>query len=272
MRRLFISLFLLSAFAMPLSAQILTKSIMKENIPVTMFQATYALRLPALDAAKDYKIGSTIGGGIVHKTENNWLFTLNGNYIFGGRSRGDRFAVFGEGITTTDGEIIGGAGSVASFLVDQRGVHFQAEAGKLLPFGPNPNCGVFVQAGLGYHLTRFRIDFQQEMYNTPFVVYGDYEYGYDRMRGGPAGHLEAGYLFLSDTRLLNFSVSLEVTYALSKDLREYDFRVFTNPETGQMEPVGYTDPHKRYNDLYYGIRVSWNIPTYQRQPAEFYYN
>ena len=103
-------------------------------------------------------------------------------------------------------------------------------------------------------------------------MYGDYEYGYDRMRGGPAGHLEAGYLFLSDTRLLNFSVSLEVTYALSKDLREYDFRVFTNPETGHMEPVGYTDPHKRYNDLYYGIRVSWNIPTYQRQPAEFYYN
>ena len=47
---------------------------------------------------------------------------------------------------------------------------------------------------------------------------------------------------------------------------------FTNPETGHMEPVGYTDPHKRYNDLYYGIRVSWNIPTYQRQPAEFYYN
>jgi hypothetical protein len=37
-------------------------------------------------------------------------------------------------------------------------------------------------------------------------------------------------------------------------------------------PVGYTDPHKRYNDFYYGIRVTWNIPTYQRQPDNYYYN
>ena len=36
-------------------------------------------------------------------------------------------------------------------------------------------------------------------------------------------------------------------------------------------PVGYTDPHKRYNDLYFGIRVTWNIPTYQRQPDNYYY-
>ena len=55
------------------------------------------------------------------------------------------------------------------------------------------------------------------------------------------------------------------------DLRDYDFRVFTNPETGVMEPVGYTDPTKRYNDLYYGIRVTWDIPTYERRPQEYYY-
>lgn len=92
------------------------------------------------------------------------------------------------------------------------------------------------------------------------------------MRGGPALHLEAGYLFLSDSRLLNASISLEVTYARTRSLRDYDFRVFTNPETGVMEPVGYIDPNKRFNDLYYGIRVTWNIPTYERQPQDYYYN
>ena len=108
--------------------------------------------------------------------------------------------------------------------------------------------------------------------NPPYQVDGDYRFGYDRMRGGPALHLESGYLLLHDTRLLNLSVALEVTYALTRDLRDYDFRVFTNPETGLQEPVGYTDPHKRYNDLYYGVRVTWSIPTYQRQPQEYYYD
>jgi hypothetical protein len=119
---------------------------------------------------------------------------------------------------------------------------------------------------------RIRIDYQQSLLNVPLPVDKDYRFGYDRMRGGMAAHLEAGYLLLNDTRLLNLSVALEVTYARTRDLRDYDFRVFTNPETGLMEPVGYTDPNKRYNDFYYGIRVTWSIPTYERKPQDFYYN
>ena len=151
-------------------------------------------------------------------------------------------------------------------------MHFQAEVGKLIPIAPNPNSGIFIQLGWGYLYNRIRTDYSQEMYNTPYVVNEDYEYGYDRMRGGLAFHQEVGYLYLGNSRVANFSVSLEMTYARTRDLRKYDFRVFTDPETGEMKPVGYTDPHKRYNDFYYGIRVSWNIPTYQRQPEEFYYN
>ena len=255
---------------------------MKEPIPVAMFQATYALQLPAMDTRTMYGLTNTLGGSFVYKTASNWLFTANGNFIFGNKVKGDRITIFGEGITTVDGEIIGGSGRMTQLAIDQRGMHFQAEVGKLFPWGPNPNSGIFVQAGVGYLRNRIRVDFQQTLLNTPYQVNEDYQYGYDRMRGGPAFHFESGYLFLSDSRLLNFSVSLEVTYARTRDLRDYDFRVFTNPETGVMEPVGTTDPHDpsykpeyhkpHYNDFYYGISVTWNIPTYQRQPQEFYYN
>ena len=266
-----IPLLLLLGVSLQVAAQ-QPKDIMKEPIPVLMFQASYGFQLPALDTRKQYGFNHSLGGSIVYKTESNWLMTANGNFIFGNKMNQDRIAVFGEGITTVDGEITGGSGSYSLFLVTQRGFHLQAEVGKLFPFGPNPNCGFFVQAGLGYLRQRTHIDFPYDEQNTPYVVFKDYEYGYDRMRGGPAFHFESGYLFLSDTRLLNVSVSFEVTYARTRDLRDYDFRVFTNPETGVMEPVGYTDPKKRYNDLYYGIRVTWNVPTYQRQPDEFYYN
>ncbi len=277
MRKFFIPLVLLG-LSLNLFAQD-AKDIKRDAIPVAMFQVTYAAQLPALDTRVNYGFTNTIGGSFVFKTESNWLLTANGNYIFGPKVKGDpegrmpdRVYIFGEGITTNDGEITGGSGSFTTFALYQRGFHFQGEIGKLFPFKPNPNSGFFVQLGAGYLRNRIRIDYQTEMYNTPYQVIDDYQYGYDRMRGGFACHGEAGYLVLSDSRVLNFSLSLEVTYARTRDLRDYDFRVFTNPETGIMEPVGRTDPHKRYNDFYYGIRLCWNIPTYQRQPETYYYD
>ena len=263
MRKIFISLLLFFGLSLQLSAQ---KDIMKEPIPLAMFQATYAFQLPAFDTKTSFGVNSTIGASFIYKTESNWLFIANGNYIFGSKVKGDRTEIYGEGITTEEGEITGGEGTYCLLNINQRGMHFQAEVGKVFPMKPNPNSGIFVQAGIGYLYNRIRTDYSQEMYNTPYVVSEDYEYGYDRMRGGMAFHLETGYLYLGNTRIANFSVSLEMTYARTRDLRKYDFRVFDGV------PVGYTDPHKRYNDFYYGIRISWNIPIYQRQPEEYYYN
>ena len=280
MRKILLTLFLFGSLCQ-IFAQA-DKDIMKDPIPVAMFQVTYAFELPACDTRDLYGITHSIGGSFVYKTASNWLFTANGNFITGNKIKGDRISVFGEGITTEYGEIIGGSGSMTELTVDQRGFLAQVEAGKLFSVGPNPNSGIFVQGGVGYLRTRIRADYQETLLNKPYQIAGDYQYGYDRMRGGPAFHFETGYLYLSDNRLLNLSIALEVTYARTRDLRKYDFRVFTNPETGVMEPVGTTDPndptynsqyHKpHYNDFYYGIRVTWNIPTYQRQPENFYYN
>ena len=264
MRKILIPFFLLVSLCHVFAQE--PKDIMKDPIPVAMFQVTYAFELPAFDTRELYGITHSIGGSFVYKTASNWMFTANCNFITGNKIKGDRISVFGEGITTVDGEIIGGSGSMSQLTVDQRGFHAQVEAGKLFSVGPNPNSGIFVQGGVGYLRTRIRADFQETMLNNPYVIAGDYQYGYDRMRGGMAFHLETGYLYLSDNRLLNLSVALEATYARTRDLREYDFRVFDGV------PVGYTDPHKRYNDFYYGIRVTWNIPTYKRQPDKYYIN
>ena len=247
------------------------RNIKKESIPTFMFQVTYAAQFPGLDTKTDYGFTNTIGGSVIYKSKNNWLFTANGNFIFGNKIKGDRIDLLGEGITTYEGEIIGGGGLVSALAMFQRGMHFQAEVGKLFPIWPNPNSGVFVQGGIGYLRNRMRIDYQVEAQNPPYPVMDDYQYGYDRMRGGIALHGETGYMIMSNNRLYNFSVSLEVTYARTKPLRDYDFRVYFD-ENGNPVPNGYVDKSQRYNDLYYGIRVSWMIPTYQRQPEEYYYH
>lgn len=251
-------------------AQEKPRDLAKEAIPTTMFQVTYAAQFPGLDTKNDYGFTNTIGGSVIYKTRSNWIFTANGNFIFGDRLKGDRVDIFGEGITTTTGEVIGSGGLFSSLALYQRGMHFQAEVGKLFPFFPNPNSGIFVQGGIGYLRNRIRVDYQIEALNTPYPLIEDYQYGYDRMRGGIAFHAETGYLLMSNSKVLNLSVSLEVTYARTRNLRDYDFRVFFD-ENGDPYVMGYTDKNKRFNDLYYGIRLSWMIPTYQRQPEEYYY-
>ena len=246
------------------------RNLKKEAIPATMFQVTYAAQFPGLDTKTDFGFTNTIGGSVIYKSESNWLFTANGNFIFGDKIKGSRIDLLGESITTVYGEVIGGGGLPTALAFFQRGFHFQGEVGKLFAFKPNPNSGFFVQAGLGYLRNRIKIEYMIEAQNPPYPLMNDYQYGYDRMRGGIAIHGEAGYLVMSNTRVYNFTASLEVTYARTKPLRDYDFRVFYDEE-GEPHIMGYNDKSKRFNDLYYGIRVSWMIPTYQRQPDAYYY-
>lgn len=246
------------------------RNIEKEAIPVVMFQVTYAAQLPGFDTKTDFGFTNTIGGSVIYKTQSNWLFTANGNLISGDKVKLSRNTLFGDGITTVNEEIIGTGGIPSSLATFQRGFHFQAEVGKLFPIYPNPNSGIFVQAGIGFLRNRVRVDYQTETQNFPKPLSDDYQYGYDRMRGGLALHGEAGYMLLSNSKIYNFSVSLEVTYARSRHLRDYDFRVFYD-ENGEPHIGGYNDKNERFNDFYYGIRLSWMIPTYQRQPEEYYY-
>ena len=261
---------LAAAVSQPIVAQAL-RDIEHEVVPTTLFQFTYAALLPGLDTRTDYGFSNNIGGSVIYKTGGNWLFTANGNFLFGNQLKDSRQQILGDGITNSDGDIIGGGGLPVAMAFFQRGFHFQAEVGKLFSLGPNPNCGIFVQMGAGYLMNRIKIEYQIEAQNPPQPLLGDYQYGYDRMRGGFALHAETGYLLMSNSKLYNFTLSLEVTYARTRSLRDYDFRVFYD-EDNQPHIMGYNDKNKRFNDLYYGIRVSWMFPTYQRQPEAFYYN
>ena len=109
MRRIILPILLCLGLTVSALAQ-QPKDVMKDPIPVAMFQATYAFHIPGLDTKKLYGISHNIGGSFVYKTESNWLFTANGNYIYGTKLNIDRVQIFGEGITTDVGEIIGSAG------------------------------------------------------------------------------------------------------------------------------------------------------------------
>jgi len=254
MRRKYLIIILLTVLPFITAAQ---HDIKNEKISTWMFQATYAYQFPGQDTKVTFGDNSSIGGSVFFKTENNWLFSVNGNFISGNSVNITRQELFGD-ILDNNGEIITGDGIYGSYALFERGAHFQARVGKIFPvLSPNPNCGFFVQGGLGYLFNRVRTEFGSYA-SPPPALAGDYLYGYDRMRGGFAWSGEIGYLFMSNSRVLNFSLSLEFIQAYTKPLRKWDFNL--------MEKDNNT-----YIDQYVGIRAAIYIPTYRRKPAEYYY-
>ncbi len=246
-------LMLLAVMPMAMSAQY---DIKKEKISTWLFEVSYAYQFPGMDTKVLYGNNNCIGGSVDFKTASNWMFSINGSFISGNKVNISREDLFGD-ILDNNGEIITGDGIYGSYALFERGGHIQARVAKIFPIlAPNPNCGFFVQGGIGYLFNRLRTEFGSYA-SPPPALAGDYLYGYDKMRGGFSWSGEIGYLFLSNTRVFNFSISIEFNQAFTKPLRKWDFN--TGKDTNS------------YIDQYIGIRGAIYIPTYKRKPAEYYY-
>lgn len=252
LRHLFLSILFLTPFL--IQAQ---KDITKECIPTAMFSATYSYQFPGADTKTLYGNNSTVGASIHYKTDKNWLWSVNGNFIFSDGIKASREEILGI-ILDHNGQLITGDGIYGSYAMFERGFHFNAKFGKIFNIlAPNPNSGFFVNGSLGYLLNRVRIEFSSNA-SPPQNLDGDYRYGYDRMRGGFAYSGEIGYLYMSSSRVFNFSLSMEFVQAHTKSLREWDFNLM-GPDL------------KSYIDRYFGIKFAVYIPTYKRMPSEYYY-
>lgn len=233
------------------------KDIKTEKISTWMFQVMYTYQYPGRDTKVLYNNNHSVGGSVIFKSTNNWMFSINGDYISGNSVKISRSELFGE-ILDNNGEIITGDGIYGSYALFERGAHFEARVGKIFPIlAPNPNCGFFIQGGIGYLFNRLKCEFGSYA-SPPPALAGDYPYGYDKMRGGFAWSGEIGYIFMSNSRIFNFSLSLEFTQAYTKSLRKWDFNLMKSDD-------------KLYIDQYFGIKVAIYVPTYRRKPAEYYY-
>ncbi len=218
-----------------------------------MIYANYSFQLPEGDLASRFGGNSCIGGGILFKTASNWVFGAEGNYIFGSTVKNSDSIL--KGIATPDGFVIDANGRYGDVVLSERGYNVSGKFGKVIPlFGPNPNSGLMVMAGVGYLQTKIRIHSIQS--SMPSIE-DDYRKGYDRLNAGATISGSIGYLIMSNSRLMNFYVGIEVMQAWTKGKRDYDFG------TGKKDD-------KQYSTRFYGISAKWMIPLYKRKPKEFY--
>lgn len=225
-------------------------------ITFPMFSANYMLQFPGADMAKRFGVNSNIGSSFMVKNQKNFLFELNGNYIFGNILKNDATHLFDSISTSNNHAIINENGEYAKVRTFERGFFIGARIGKVISLKkPNPNSGILISIGGGYLQHKIRIE--NDGNNAPQIL-GDYKLGYDKMQYGFSVTEFVGYMFFSKTQTMNFYAGFEFYQAWTRSGRSWDFNLMRK------------DDYK-YFDLLHSIKIGWIIPIYRREPQKYYF-
>jgi hypothetical protein len=217
---------------------------------------SYGGNWTAGDLAERYGYLNHIGLTTGYKTNKNYFWALDGNFIFGNKLRmGDILA----NLRDSKGNITDQNGDIGTVVLYARGFNANIAFGKIFPvLSPNKNCGIFVHGGVGFLAHKVRVETQDHFIPSLEL---DYRKGYDRLTVGPNFHQFAGYAYMANRGFLNFYAGFYAQQGLTKNVRTIFFDM---PEV----PVS-IDTRL---DMQFGFKVGWFIPIYKRLPKDFYYN
>lgn len=204
---------------------------------------------------KTFKGNFNAGTGVTVKTNRNWTFDVNFNYMFGSNLRDTSYAFLGD-MVNSNGIIYDGNGMKATIYTEGRYWQVGAGAGKVIPVNRWKNSGIWLHAGAGYVRHKIRInDFDHQVPQLD----EDYLKGYDHRSSGFELSQFIGYLFIQKNRLLNFYVGIELMEFWTRPDRNY---VFLEGPTSEM-------PYK-FSGLA-GLKIGWNIPLYEKKAVTTFY-
>lgn len=249
MRSPFVSLLLFCLLSGRFQAQV---SVRDSVVRAVVFAPAASFCLPTADLRKRTGLFYGVGGSIFYKTSRNFYWEASGAFLTGNRIK-EQDALLR--LATEAGFIIAQDGGFADVRLLFRGWEAIFSLGKqVVRLGPNPNCGFYLKAGVGWMGHKMRIEVQNN--NVP-ALQGDYVKGYDRLRAGLCLIQEIGYIFFSNNRRITFRTSLFVNEAFTRSLRGFNY------DSGLPDDRAYTD-------VAAGFKVAWMIPAYIR-PTEVYY-
>ncbi|OQX81477.1 MAG: hypothetical protein B6D61_00615 [Bacteroidetes bacterium 4484_249] len=230
-------------------------SVSDSTLNIPMFYATYTFQMPGGDMADRFGNNSGIGGGFKWKTDKNWIFGAEFIYIFGNDVKiADQIM---NNLKTSEGGIIDMAGNFTSYSLYERGYYISGRFGKVFPvISPNPNSGIVIMGSVGYFQHKIKIEVTN---NSAPQLNDDYKKGYDRLTGGIGVSEFIGYMYISDSRLLNFFAGFEFNQAWTSPQRDVNFDTMKPDEISN-----------RFDSLM-GIKIGWIIPLFKRLPEKYYY-
>lgn len=218
--------------------------------------AQYGVNLTAGDLAERHGFFNQVGMLAGYKTNKNWIYAIDGAYMFGGDVRVTNLF---DHLVDSKGHITDQNGDIATVLVLSRGMNVNLSVGKILPIlSPNPNSGISVSIGAGFIAHKIRIETQDHV--VPELEL-DYRKGYDRLTQGLNLTQFLGYSFMANQGFLNFYAGFYAQEGLTHNKRTI---FFDQPNTPVSQDL--------MLDIQYGIRLAWLIPVYKRKPKDFYFD
>src|SRR5258705_3226486 len=114
---------------------------------VFLLGPSFAFQLPGADLANRFGHNFNVGGSFIRKLKNNWLFGVEGQFIFGDQLKENHIL---DSISTQQGFVIGTNGGYADDFLYERGLQLFLKAGKIFPaFHSNAKSGVMSTFGVG---------------------------------------------------------------------------------------------------------------------------
>lgn len=207
------------------------------------------------DLADRYGFFNHLGAMAGYKTKRNWVYGLDGNFMFGNNIR--MTGLF-DHLTDYQGNISDENGDIGKVVLFSRGFNVNLMVGKVIPvWGRNANSGIYIHTGVGYLQHKLRIETNDQVVPSLELKY---KKGYDRFTSGINFHQFLGYAFLANQGIVNFYGGFYMQEGLTYNRRDI---FFDRPN----EPV----PKGMMLDIQIGFKVGWFIPVYQRKPKDYYF-
>ncbi len=246
----YIFLFSLSIFLSCICNQLFAQKDLRQGY---LFPFSYKVQIPLADLADRFGQNNSVAGGLLYKTNTNWLIGGEASFIFGSRVKDG--ALQKSYIFNSTGNITGADGFPADIFFFQRGFEVTAKVGKIIPMlKNNPESGLLLQLGLGILQHKIHVD---QRNNAVAFLQGDYLKGIDRLTNGLAVTQYIGYMHLSRKGFLNFNIGIEAIEGFTKNRRAYNYDEIRAETEGRL-------------DMYIGLRFGIILPVYSQKDDYFY--
>jgi hypothetical protein len=217
---------------------------------ILMLNFSYGGQVPGADLATRFGANYLAGVNIDYYTSKNWIFGIQGDFMFGNNVKTDVIAP----LRGVEGFVYGDDGGFADIQLRQRGLAFSGHVGKVIPISAkNQRSGIRLTVGAG--MLRHKIRIQDEPQVFVSSLDKEYKKGYDRLANGFALTEFIGYQHIANNRLVNFTIGIELYQGFTQGRRNFNF----DTKMPGLE--------KRF-DLLHGYRLTWTLPLFIGENAD----
>lgn len=184
--------------------------------------------VPLLDLADRFGNSGTIGLNFEVIKESNWVFGIDGKFIFGSTVKEDPLAL----LRNESGFIYGVDNQPAQIFLRERGAYLGARVGRFVPLDAKAQYNLKFSLGMGV-LDHF-IRYQDDSRSVGQIV-GDYVSGYDRKSRGLALHQEILFQQFDPKNRLNYYFGVDIMQGFTKNIRPINFDTQTKDDSSRTD-------------------------------------